>query len=129
MAETPRRTDINFEEFRKLLLKERKRLTQEHNKEREDMSEESDDLVDNELSSYDTNEPGDAATQLYDRGRFEALDENTKEMLRRIDIALERIQEGTYGICEVTGQPIPVERLRALPWATMTVEAAERTDR
>lgn len=129
MEETPRRTDINFEEFRKLLLKERKRLTQEHSKEREDMSEESDDLVDNELSSYDTNEPGDAATQLYDRGRFEALDENTKEMLRRIDIALERIQEGTYGICEVTGQPIPVERLRALPWATMTVEAAERTDR
>ncbi|HZO88124.1 MAG TPA: TraR/DksA C4-type zinc finger protein [Chthonomonadaceae bacterium] len=129
MAATPKRTDINFDEFRKRLLKERARLVQEHHQENTDMDAESEDLILNELSTYDINEPGDSAVQLYDRGRFEALDENTREMLRRIDIALARIEEGTYGICEVTGKPIPVERLRALPWATMTVEAAERTDR
>jgi RNA polymerase-binding protein DksA len=124
MTVTPQRTDINLEEFRKRLLKERARLTQEHRTERQDISAESADLSDNELS----NEPGDAAIQLDDRGRFEALDANAQEMLHRIDHALERIEEGTYGICEVTGKPIPVERLRALPWATMTVEAAEQVD-
>ncbi len=128
MAATPQRTDINIEEFRKRLFKERARLMHEHQTERADMGDESEDLIANELSSYDTNEPGDSATQLYDRGRFEAMDSNTQEMLRRIEHALERIEEGSYGICEVTGKPIPVERLRALPWATMTVEAAEQTD-
>jgi RNA polymerase-binding transcription factor DksA len=36
------------------------------------------------------------------------------------------MEKGVYGICEVTGKPIPVMRLEALPYATTTVEAAER---
>jgi len=43
--------------------------------------------------------------------------------LVQIERALERMEDGTYGICEVTGKPIPLSRLRALPYATMRVEA------
>lgn len=129
MAAKPQRTDINFAEFRRLLLKERKQLLEVHNAERTQMAEENEDLSVNELSTFALNDPGDAAMQVNDRGTFEALDENTREMLKRIDEALERIENGSYGICTVTGKPIPVGRLRALPWASMTVEAAERTER
>lgn len=125
---TPQRTDLNFEEFRKLLLKERKSLTQLHNEQRQDMQAEADDSINNELSSYDTNDPEDNAVQIYDRELNEALDGNTREMIVKIDAALDRIANGTYGICIITGQPIPVARLRALPWAQTVIEVADRVD-
>jgi RNA polymerase-binding transcription factor DksA len=43
--------------------------------------------------------------------------------LSDIDLALSKMENGTYGICEATGEPIPEERLRAIPWARFTVEA------
>ena len=43
--------------------------------------------------------------------------------LAKIEDALERMRNGTYGICEVTGKPIPLSRLQALPYATMRIEA------
>jgi len=43
--------------------------------------------------------------------------------LAQIENALERMRDGTYGICEVTGKPIPLARLQALPYATMCIEA------
>ena len=46
-----------------------------------------------------------------------------------IDGALKRIEEGTYGICEVTGEKIGEERLRALPFTTLSVEAQEEIER
>jgi RNA polymerase-binding transcription factor DksA len=128
MATQAKRTDIDVEEFRKLLLKERSRLRVEHGATRRDVAEEAEDYSANELSTLDINEPGDAATAIFDKGLGDALDANTLAILAKIDHALSRIDDGTYGICEVTGRPIPVERLRALPWATMTVEAAEMAE-
>lgn len=46
--------------------------------------------------------------------------------LADIDVALERIALGTYGVCEITGQTIPEERLRAVPWTRRCVAAAEK---
>jgi DnaK suppressor protein len=46
-------------------------------------------------------------------------------ILRQIDRALEKIEEGTYGVCDVTGEEIPLKRLEAIPYATMTVKAQE----
>jgi RNA polymerase-binding protein DksA len=121
-----KRTDIDFEEFRALLQEERARLLQQHHEQRAEMLEEAHDVSENELSTVDYNEPGDFAAELADRDRDTALDDNLKGELHEIDRALARIDDGTYGICMVTGKPIPVDRLRALPWATMTVEAAEQ---
>ena len=52
-----------------------------------------------------------------------------RKLIAKIDAALRRIDEGEYGYCEVTGEPIPLARLEARPTATMTVEAQERHER
>jgi DnaK suppressor protein len=62
-----------------------------------------------------------------------ALDLRTKDRIRKlinkIDEALDRIEDGTYGYCEETGEPIGLERLEARPVATLSIEAQERHER
>lgn len=50
-------------------------------------------------------------------------------LLRQIDRALEKIEEGTYGICDITGEEIAIKRLEAVPYATMTVKAQEKFEK
>ncbi len=50
-------------------------------------------------------------------------------IIRQIDRALEKITENSYGICDITGEPIPVARLDAIPYATMTVKAQEKLEK
>jgi DnaK suppressor protein len=52
-----------------------------------------------------------------------------RKLVSKIDAALRRLEEGEYGYCEVTGEPISLQRLEARPIATMTVEAQERHER
>jgi DnaK suppressor protein len=52
-----------------------------------------------------------------------------RKLISKIDAALRRIDEGEYGYCEVTGEPISLGRLEARPIATMTIEAQERHER
>ena len=63
----------------------------------------------------------DEADLLYEREA--ELDENARDRdeLARVNRALERIEQGTYGLSEVSGKPIPIERLEALPYATTLV--------
>ncbi len=50
-------------------------------------------------------------------------------LLRQIDRALQKIEEGTYGICDITQEEIPIKRLEAIPYATMTVKAQEKFEK
>lgn len=50
-------------------------------------------------------------------------------ILRQIDRALEKIEEDTYGICDITGEEIPFPRLEAIPYATMTVKAQDKLEK
>lgn len=50
-------------------------------------------------------------------------------IIRQIERALEKIEEGTYGICDISGKEIPKARLEAVPYATMTVEAQEQFEK
>jgi DnaK suppressor protein len=52
-----------------------------------------------------------------------------RKLIAKIDAALQRIQDGTYGYCEETGEPIGLKRLEARPIATLSVEAQERHER
>jgi DnaK suppressor protein len=52
-----------------------------------------------------------------------------RKLVSKIEAALRRIEEGEYGYCQVTGEPISLARLRARPIATMTLEAQERHER
>lgn len=74
-----------------------------------------------ELSQYD-NHPADTATDTYERGKDIALFEHITQQLEDVDVALEKMQNGTYGTCEVTGKEIPFERLKALPTARTVIE-------
>lgn len=74
-----------------------------------------------ELASYD-NHPADEATELYEREKDIALHEHAERELNNIKRALQAIEAGTYGRCEICGQPIPYERLEALPTTTFCKE-------
>ncbi len=52
-----------------------------------------------------------------------------RKLIAKIDAAMRRIEEGEYGYCEVTGEPISLARLEARPVATMTVESQEKHER
>ncbi|MBA2873927.1 yteA family sporulation protein [Thermaerobacillus caldiproteolyticus] len=74
-----------------------------------------------ELASYD-NHPADEATELYEREKDIALNEHAERELKEIEHALEAIKNGTYGTCQICGNPIPHERLEALPTTTYCKE-------
>ena len=57
------------------------------------------------------------------------LRDRQRKLISKIDAALRRIDEGEYGYCEKTGEPISLKRLDARPIATMTVEAQEKHER
>lgn len=128
MATTPQRTDIDFEEFRALLLAERERIlrTRDHQREISEELHYRPALEITDSLNTDSEEMVETSNLIFEHDRQEALDAHETHLLQQIDAALARLEDGTYGICVVTGEPIPVERLRALPWASMTVEAAER---
>ena len=67
-------------------------------------------------------ESGEGDTLAVERERDLALSAQFREQVAEIDLALERIDRGTYGMCETSGQPIPRERLKAIPWARERVE-------
>jgi DnaK suppressor protein len=81
-------------------------------------------------------EGGIAEADLTDRASIEtdrALELRTRDRARKliskIDQALERIENGTYGYCEESGEPIGLRRLEARPIATLSIEAQERHER
>lgn len=63
----------------------------------------------------------DHATDMLDRELDESLGENADQLVREIDQAIGRIDEGTYGTCSRCGQVIPEERLDAVPYAVLCV--------
>jgi RNA polymerase-binding transcription factor DksA len=109
-----------------MLLDERARLMGMHREWRRQMEEEGRENAEDELAVSDFNEPADIAAPLVDIDRDAAQDANLMGEIHQIDKALARMDQGLYGICEITGQPIPVERLRVLPWATTVVEVADQ---
>ena len=79
-----------------------------------------------ELSHNDLNDPADEATNLMDRERNFAAEDNMGRILAKITRALEKIEDGTYGLSDVDGTPIPVARLEALPYALTTVDQEDQ---
>ncbi len=87
----------------------------------DDMSDTEEDAT-GDLADYDPNDPADEASNLYDRDRDQATIENVDRILAKINRALQKMDDGTYGLSEVDGTPIPLERLEALPYALTTVD-------
>ena len=71
----------------------------------------------------------DRASEETDRALELRTRDRQRKLVSKIDAALRRIDNGEYGYCEVTGEPISLKRLDARPIATMTLEAQERHER
>ncbi|SFE21153.1 transcriptional regulator, TraR/DksA family [Roseivivax sediminis] len=71
----------------------------------------------------------DRASEETDRALELRTRDRQRKLVAKIDSALRRIEEGEYGYCEVTGEPISLKRLDARPIATMSLEAQERHER
>jgi DnaK suppressor protein len=71
----------------------------------------------------------DAGAKTFEREHELALTENARELLARSELALARIDAGSYGVCESCGQPIGKARLQAFPRATLCVSCKQREER
>ncbi len=118
---------IDTNHYRDLLLEERKRVAAAienlHEDHQGSMSDESgeDAVFDNHLA--------DTATETYDRELDYTLEENSEHVLGDIDVALKRVEDGTYGMCSNCGRQIAEERLEARPWATLCIECQRDRER
>jgi RNA polymerase-binding transcription factor DksA len=77
-----------------------------------------------ELTHYDQH-PADQGSETFEREKDLAILESLEADLAEIEAALQRLDEGTYGIDEVTGEPIDPERLDAIPTARTNISSAE----
>lgn len=77
----------------------------------------------------DSLEDGDIAAQTLIQNVSIGLRSRDLERLREIEYALERLEQGTYGICEDTEEPIDKKRLMSMPWARLSIEAQEERER
>ncbi len=71
----------------------------------------------------------DAATDSFDRDLALSRASAEQDAVYEIDEALDRIREGTYGICELTGKPIEASRLEAIPWTRFSMEAEKQLEK
>ncbi len=83
------------------------------------------------LQDENQNHPdlADRASSETDRAIELRARDRQRKLIAKIDAALQRIENGTYGYCEETGEPIALKRLEARPIATLSVEAQERHER
>ena len=116
----------DYAKYRKLLEEEKGRLTSAVDfLEKENPGSISDEL--GELAEGGTdNHLGDTATALHDRELDKGIEEGAKQTLADIDAALQRIEDGTYGTCEVCGEPISPDRLAAIPWTRLCIDDQRR---
>lgn len=75
------------------------------------------------------NDSGDMSQSLFTREMDATVEQTMESRLQSVERALGKIEEGTYGVCDDTGEPIPRGRLEALPEAIYTVEAQQRRER
>ena len=120
-------TDMDTSQYRTRLLAERERLVHTVDfLERENPGSIADELGDI-VTAGDAN-LGDTATATYDRELDQSLEEGAQQTLTAIDDALRKIEEGTYGACEVCGKPIAEGRLAAIPWARLCIDDQRKAD-
>ena len=119
-----RLTKKELEYFKQKLLDEQKRVLQEMNdfQSKNLMESISDQAGENSRYSY---HPCDNASLSFGREFSMSLAERQQKYIEQVDQALQRIEDGTYGICQVTGEPIPIERLEEVPVAKYSVKGKE----
>jgi RNA polymerase-binding protein DksA len=119
---------VDTERFRGILEEERRRVLDAisylHEETPGSLEDETEEIV-----GGSDNHLGETATATLDREIDYSLEENSEQVLKAIEGALQRIHDGTYGICRSCGRPISEERLEAIPYATECIDCRRKGER
>jgi DnaK suppressor protein len=115
------RTDATFNLLRARLESERKRLTEEMEQLKTSMRP-----ADERREGSPFGKREEEATESYELERRLTLEKSIREQLAAVEHALQKFEDGTYGLCDNCGKPIPPERLEALPQATLCLDCKAR---
>lgn len=118
-----RLTAVEIEYFKQTLLQKRREIVGDVNEMEDEALKKPRLDASGDLSSMPIH-MADLGTDNYEQEFALGLMDSERKLLREIDDALQRIEQGTYGICEGTGKPIPKVRLKAQPWARYCVQYA-----
>ena len=109
-----------YERIRQMLIEEAARVRADLKEVESRTARTTESEVASETGGYEDH-PADMASETYEREKDLALGENLQDILGKIRIALEKMDQGTYGICDACRERIAAERLEALPFATLCV--------
>ncbi len=126
MTEKTRYTDEELEEFKQIILKKLERARQDYTQMMDVLTNRGGNGVDDTMPTYKVLEEG-SMTQTKEELTTMAV--RQQKFIQCLEAALVRIEHKTYGVCRVTGKLIPKERLRAVPHATLSIEAKQMKDR
>lgn len=118
-----------FAQFKKLLLSLREKLVGKVDSMQDEALKRSRQDASGDLSNVPIH-MADVGTDNYERDLMIELIQTGEESLRNIDTALEKIEDGTFGVCELCGKKINKERLKAIPYAKLCIDCQrdEETD-
>jgi DnaK suppressor protein len=116
-------TKKELDELRKRLLEEKEQLQVQLSTIEEGTFSGTQSDMSGEVSFDDEN--ADAGTFTFERERDLSIENNVRDLLGKIDRALARMDDGTYGICTRCGKPIEKARLKALPYADLCIKDAQ----
>jgi len=122
-TKTSRLAAATIEYFKQLLLEKRREILKNVNEIEDEALKKSRLDATGDLSSMPIH-MADLGTDNYEQEFVLGLMDSERKLLHEIDDALQRIENGTYGVCEGTGKPILKARLEAQPWARYRVEYA-----
>lgn len=116
-----------MKKYREALVAERTRLLAELEEIENRTARTADAERATELSSYEDH-PADLASETFEREKDLAIAESVESLLNQVETAIEKVDRGTYGICDACGRPIKKARLQALPFATLCLECQGRLE-
>lgn len=118
---------MNVAQLRQRLEAERARLWDERNKVGSRANRRNGEELSAE-SQYDDH-IAELGTDAFERERDLASMDNVESVLEEVEIALRKIEEGTYGVCDACGKPISAARLEALPYASLCLDCENQAER
>ncbi len=113
-------SDEQIEYFQSLLLTERARLEEEREQIR-NRAGAVDGALPEEGEGGDE-DTADLASAMMDKEMDLSVEDEIEDLLAAVDHAMQKIDDGTYGVCDMAGEPIPPSRLELIPWAALCVE-------
>ena len=126
MAEKARYSDEELEEFKQIILAKLKVAQGDYKQMMDTLTNRSGNDVEETMPTYKVLEEG-SMTQT--KEELTTMAARQQQFIQSLQAALQRIENKSYGICRVTGKLIPKERLRAVPHATLSIEAKQMKDR